>query len=180
MRKVCGIQTNWLNACRLQSTGLESAHCKFRPTNCSTNHQWLVRWRLWLSDWQSGTDSLTVWWLLPVISARSITGALQSRGVNCCRLMQLRYHWNSSDSIRFTNLSISVCWIDFHLAIPPLTPKTIPRRLIRSWYTGRLWVGFMGASADERLYGRAVTFGTATRGLCGLRPRSVPSSLYQI
>jgi len=28
--------------------------------------------------------------------------------------------------------------------------------------------------------GRAVTFGTARRGLGGLRPRSVPSSLYQM
>jgi len=28
--------------------------------------------------------------------------------------------------------------------------------------------------------GRAVTFGTAMRGLGGLRPRSVPSSLYQM
>ena len=28
--------------------------------------------------------------------------------------------------------------------------------------------------------GRAVTFGTARRGLGGLRPRPVPSSLYQM
>ena len=39
-------------------------------------------------------------------------------------------------------------------------------RIIRSGYTGRWWV--------------AVTFGTVRRGLGGLGPRPVPSSLYQM
>ena len=58
------------------------------------------------------------------------------------------------------------------------------------WYNSILTVGTLTPQSNGPLhsntvigtlavYGWAVTFGTARRGLGGLRPREVPSSLYQ-
>jgi len=52
-------------------------------------------------------------------------------------------------------------------------PKTVTNIIFKC----RIFSAPVGTLAVD---GWAVTFGTARRGLDGLRPRSVPSSLYQM